>query len=176
MTGPRFPHLPDEAWAAFLRDDLDDAAVDRIERHLIDCPACREILEAEDPVFLFRRLRDQPAPAGTWDGFWEALAPRLESRPRRRSRFVADFARVAAVIVAGSILVLFATRIPPIGGDTADLAVDAASGPSAGDPCPASVASLRLTRDECLALFGAPIEPAEPPQFVISESMDLRGL
>ena len=157
---PAFPHLPQDAWTSYLEDGASAELVARIEAHLASCPECSEALMRADASRLFRLLRE-PAPPATWDGFWEELQPRLGPSPRARAarrRVLVGAAAAAALVIAA-----FASH-------------RAARPPAVTDPCTqASLQKLRLTQEECQALYGGPIED-EHPAAVVREDLDLRGL
>lgn len=153
---PSFPHLPAEAWAAFLEDRLEGDARARVETHVDDCAACRGILFEADPSRAFRMLR-VPAPEGTWDGFWERLEPALREPARPRGRWIA---LAAAASVVGVSLLVIATRPEP----------------PPPDPCAApQVAALKLSRAECEALYGSGGIEAAEREVIVVRDLDLRG-
>ena len=164
MSAPRFPHLPEESWSLYLDDALDGAARERVEAHVDACGECRRVLLMADPSFAFRSLRG-PAPEGTWDGFWDELRPQLAPPERSLRPRLLRAAAIAAVLAGVAVLTVTMRQPPPA--------------PSA-DPCAASsVAGLRLSRAltqaECEALYGAPLDEAEP-EVVVIRDLDLRGL
>ena len=182
MNSP-FPHLPAESWELFLRDELAPEAALRIEAHLDACPECSRALEGADSSFLFRRLRLEAAPEGVFDGLWDSIEAEIQGPPSTaagrapRPPRLAFFGGAAAAAACLVIVVLLARRSPAPheGEDKPNRAAVAST--TATDPCPTALAaSLRLTRDECLALYGNPIAAPEPPAVLISESLDLRGL
>ena len=164
----RFPHLPGESWDAFLDDRREGEAALRLERHLDGCAACRAALVAADPSRLFRDLRGLTAPASTWDGFWEAVEAEIAEAPApsssRRTERLAFAAGLAATFLLLAMLGAKVARQP------------AAPPLRAEGPCPASAAHLHLSREECMALFGGPIEAREPPLVILRTDLDLRGL
>lgn len=178
-----FPHLPAESWELFLRDELAQEAALRIEAHLDACPECSLALEGADPSFLFRRLRVEAAPEGAFDGLWDSIEAQIQDPPATaagrvpRAPRLAFFGGAAAAAACLVIAVLVARRSPaPHEGEATPERGPVVS-TTATDPCPTALAaSLRLTRDECLALYGNPIAASEPPAVLISESLDLRGL
>lgn len=185
-----FPHLPAETWQRFLADELQDDARARVESHLDSCEACLAALEAADASFLFRRLRGEAAATGVLDGLWDDIAAEIRdlpagggdaSRPAWNARLL-----LAGVAAALAVVLSLGWMARPGQLDGAGMAsaqpgglAPARPSPSSApaDPCPAVVAaSLRLTREECAALYGGPIEAGEPAQVLVSASFDLRGL
>jgi hypothetical protein len=161
------PHLPRETWQAYLDDRLEGAARARVEDHAAGCAECLDVLLAADPSRAFGLLGGV-APAASWDGFWEELQPRLgadEAGARRlglgrRTKLVGTLAAAAALALAAMLVTREPARLP--------------------DPCgPSALAEMHVTRAlskaECEALFGSPIESAEP-EVVIIRDLDLRGL
>jgi anti-sigma factor RsiW len=182
----RFPHLPGETWDAFLRDELTEAAASRVDAHLRECADCHAALAREDASHLFRLLRDEPPPAGAFDGLMDAIEAEIHAtpalrtaRPTRRAFWLGSAAAAAILALA----TLGSWRAPTAPGSASRPTSASAQAPlpataaSPADPCPVMVAaSLSLTREECAALYGGPIASTEPPQLMLSESLDLRGL
>ncbi len=162
MTAPTgFPHLPAEAWERFLADTLEGEAHARMDDHVRDCEPCRRELLRRDPSRAFRALR-APAPPATWDGFWEDLAPRLgpsaAARNRQRRQMAALLGAAASVAMVAALGHL--VRQEP-----------------ATDPCATTtLAQLKLTPDECAALFSGPIESPDEPVVIVNRSLDLGAL
>jgi hypothetical protein len=160
VSASGFPHLPSESWEAYLDDRLEGAALARMEAHVDACADCRDALLLADPSRAFRALRE-PEPVA-WDGFWEELRPQLgppaRTRSIRRRAITGLLAAACAVLATG---IAFRVSRPPARTE---------------DPCTrAAMAGLRLTHEECEALYGAPIEDPAPSR-VIREDLDLRGL
>ena len=179
LPDTRFPHLPDETWDAFLGDLLPTEAEARVKRHLEECAGCRASLRAADPTRVFGVLRGLDVRRETWEGFWEGVSARLDPLPAHASQPMTG-ARRASLAIAGlaaaAVVAVVLLRSPDSRGPSPGLA-DAGRVVDTVDPCPASVASLRLTRQECEALFGegSGARP-ETAEVVLSSTMDLRGL
>lgn len=158
-----FPHLPAEAWQSYLDDEAGASLVGSIEQHLAECPACESTLVEVDPTRLFRKLR-VPAPIVVWDGFLDDVTAEIQRQERasRRSH-IALMAGIAATLVVAVVLAVAPARE----GGPSQAASD-------GDPCPQIAMKLKLSPEECRALFARPI--AGSPELIIEADLDLRGL
>jgi Putative zinc-finger len=73
----------DPLLGAFASDQLDEAARDRLGRHLAACDRCRARLIEIDPSFLFHELRGGIRPEAFWASLQAGLRARLGEEPRR---------------------------------------------------------------------------------------------
>jgi predicted anti-sigma-YlaC factor YlaD len=155
---PFGPHLPREAWEAWLADRLDGTARRRIEDHLAECAECTAWVARTDPSHLFHRL-GTPVPEPAWNGFWEGIQGDLAGPPRRRLSVAAAAGMAAAVAL---------------------MALVAVVAQEDADPCAqATLAAMNLSRpiteEECRLLHGG-IVLEDTPVVVLRASVDLRGL
>jgi hypothetical protein len=155
------------------------------------------VLEDEEPAAIFRRLRGLEVREEALEGLWEGVAAGIAAEPAaaraassdapriRRAGLLGFGAGAAAVIVALAVgwQAGFRSRTGPWSDAGARSGTQAAAARTETDAgtateaasssaCPESIASLALTREECLALFGTPIEAP----FERIEALDLRGL
>lgn len=167
----------------FLRGATTPRQDRRLERHLAECPACREWFGAADPIRIFDNLRPQARDDRFWSDFWPrvregietpAAAPGWWSLGWRPLAAVA--AGVASVAIGVGLWSLFRTTKPePIPLAIRPTAVQertAGVRPAAGPPPTVETYPSAKTR-----VFNFRLEePSGPPTEVIlifDESIDL---
>ena len=102
-------HLSGEALSAWIEGDLEGEEHSRAERHLEDCPACRDALvELRGVVATLSALPDREPSQDLWPG----IRGQLAGRPPRFALTPALRLAAAVVILSSAAIIWFGRRGP----------------------------------------------------------------